>query len=500
MRRALLVQTLLAGLLCAVPMAPRAAVAKDDSEPTWTVVLGKTQLLGTPKGFPEFCAANEDAKRSTLRRTTVAQLKELAAKERPAILAALGDPPDARPLWLVNAVVARLTPPEAEAAREHDCVLWTYPAGLVPDVPPKGKTDKVKEVLKRRKRKRRKFSARKKAIPWHLQELQVPEVWKELGVTGEGVLVAMFDAGINYRHEDVKGNVWINPKEKANNRKDDDGNGYVDDLYGYNFARMSPEVLDRSGPAHGAITSGCVAGDGTGGTVTGAAPRARLMALVAQGGPYNAARAFQYALEHGADVVNMSFSIPNLGDTRGLWRRLAEHATAAGLVMVSGAGNFGQQAQIPVQIRIPEGIPCVVCIGGVDRELQVPAFVSKGPVEWSEVKFYEDHPMPDGLVKPDVCAFPGPGVVLLRGSGKGGYLGESNTKRGNSLSAPQASGVIALMLSANPELTPWRVKAILEATALDLEAVGKDPRTGAGLVNAFEAVKAAKTGQMPPPR
>ena len=349
-------------------------------------------------------------------------------------------------------------------------------------------------MLRRSKKKRRAFKARGKDVPWHLTALQVPRVWAELKVTGEGVVVAGFDMGINYRHEDIKKNVWINPGEKPNNRKDDDRNGYVDDLYGFNFARMDPEVLDRSGVQHGALTSGCVVGDGTGGTVTGAAPRAKFMALVAMGGAWNAARALQYALENGADVINMSFSIPNLGDTRGLWRRMAEHASAAGLVMVSGAGNFQKQAQIPVQIRIPEGIPCVICIGGLDRALAVPDFVSLGPVEWGTVKFYGDHPMPKGLIKPDVCAFPGPGIVMIRGAGKKGYMGEKNTRRGNSLSAPQAAGVIALMLSANPDLTPWRIKAILEATARDLEGPGKDARTGAGLINAYEAVKAARAG------
>ena len=82
-------------------------------------------------------------------------------------------------------------------------------------------------------------------------------------------------------------------------------------------------------------------------------------------------------------------------------------ATAAGLVLVSGAGNF-QSLSKPVQLRIPEGIPCVIAAGGVDRNLKIPKFVSLGPVEWGSVKFYEDHPMPKGLIKPDVSAFPGP--------------------------------------------------------------------------------------------
>jgi subtilisin family serine protease len=211
------------------------------------------------------------------------------------------------------------------------------------------------------------------------------------------------------------------------------------------------------------------------------------MALIASGGPYNAARAFQYALEHGADVVNMSFSIPDLGDARGLWRLMAEQATCAGLVLVSGAGNFPNEP-VGKQIRIPEGIPCVICVGGVNRKLGFARFTSRGPVEWKSVRFYEDFPE---LVKPDVAAFPGPGIALANPAGRG-YLPENNRRRGNSLSAPHVAGVCALMLGVNPELAPWRVKEILEATARDLGPKGKDVQTGAGLVDAAAAVRAAK--------
>ena len=204
--------------------------------------------------------------------------------------------------------------------------------------------------------------------------------------------------------------------------------------------------------------------------------------------------AFQYAIENGADVVNMSFSIPNLGHTRGLWRLAAEHATAAGLVLVSGAGNFQQQQKIPVQQRIPEGIPCVISAGGVDQDMNVPRFCSLGPVEWSKVRFYEDYPMPRGLIKPDVCGFPGAGYPILDPAKlNGGLIDPNNRVRGDSFSGPHVSGTVALMFEANPRLTAMKVKQILESTAKDIAPPGKDNRTGAGLLDAYEAVKAAKS-------
>jgi len=457
-------------------LAPAFAQERD------VIVLGKTQLLADAQAFDAFCKANAKKPRSALRKETVAKLKRIAAAEQPQILKALGNPKNARSLWIVNAVVVRLDAAAIAKAREHKLIKWAYPAGRVV---PMGDVGTVAEVLEPKEREP--FTIKNKKIPWNLKMLHVPEAWKR-GARGDGVVVAMFDAGLNYSHTDLRNNVWINPDEIANNGKDDDGNGLVDDLYGFNFTGGKAEVKNPR-VHHGTLTSSIVAGDGSGGQITGVAPRARIMALIASGGPYNAARAFQYALEEGADVVNMSFSIPKLGNVRGLWRLIAEQSTCAGLVLISGAGNFPREP-LPEQIRIPEGIPCVICVGGVNRKKKFARFTSQGPVEWSKVKFYEDHPMPKGLIKPDVAAFPGPGTGLIL-PGNQGYQPENNRFRGNSLSAPHVAGVCALILSVNRELTPWRVREILESTAEDLPPKGKDAQTGAGLVNAEAAVVAA---------
>ena len=393
--------------------------------------------------------------------------------------------------WSVNAIAAVLKPKQIERAKKLKMVKFVYDIGNPNMIPPVRRAGKVAEVLKRPKNRDRKpFSAEGKEIPWNVAGVGAPKVWKELKITGEGVVVAMLDNGVNYQLKDLRNNIWINPGEKANNGKDDDRNGVIDDIYGFDFGSMRCEVWSGpKGHPHGTWTSSIVAGDGTGGTVTGVAPRAQIMPLRGAFGIYTAGLAFQYAVEMGADIMSMSFSIPNLGDGRGLWRLMSEHATCAGLVLISGAGNFPGQP-LPVQIRIPEGIPCVICAGGVTRDFQFAAFTSRGPVEWAGVKFYEDHPMPKGLIKPDVCAFPGPHIGLIHPR-KDGYMPKENPRRGNSFSAPHIAGVCALILSAQPELTPWRVKEILEQTARDLPPAGKDPQTGAGMIRAFEAVQLA---------
>ncbi|MHC4599371.1 MAG: S8 family serine peptidase [Planctomycetota bacterium] len=453
------------------------------------VLLGKTQLLEPPTGFKEFCAANKSKKRSVLRKEVVAKLKAIAKKEQEFILAALESPKSARPLWIVNAILVNLTAEQVEEAAAMDAVKYVYPGHAAPK---SGGPGKVGVVLTPSERKP--FDLTGKKVPWNLKAIGAEKVWTELKITGQGAVVAMLDIGVKVDHEDLKGNIWINVKETPNNGKDDDGNGYVDDYYGYDFflgtANVAPNPRARM--QHGSLTSGIAAGDGTGGTVTGVAPRAKIMPLLGRGN--YAAFAYQYAIEMGGDVLNMSFSLPKLGHLRGVWRMMSDHAVCAGLVLVSGAGNFQQNQPIPVQIRVPEGIPSVICAGGVDREMKVPPFCSLGPVDWSDVIFFKDYPYGDdepGLIKPDVCGFPGPNFPVIWPRKGKGYIDPNKGIQGNSFSSPHISGTVALMLSANPELTAWRVKEILEETAKDIDPPGKDPRTGAGLADAYAAVKKA---------
>jgi subtilisin len=316
-------------------------------------------------------------------------------------------------------------------------------------------------------------------------------VWRELGITGDGVTVAVLDVGVNYAHRDLRGNLWVNRKEIPANGVDDDRNGYVDDVYGYDFAQMRAEMRDTT-PAlqHGTITSGIVGGDGNGGIVTGVAPRVRLMPMIGFG-VTAAALGYQYALENGADILSMSFSIANLGNVRGLWRMMSDHAVAAGLVLVGGAGNFRTTSPLPVQHQSPKDVPSVISVAGVDSLLQLVPFSSGGPAEWASVALYGDYPMPKGLVKPDVVAFPGAGYPILAAADSG-YIDPNARVRGNSFSGPQGAGVAALIMSAAPTMPAWRVKEVMEQTARDLGPAGKDNDFGAGLLDAFAAVTAAR--------
>lgn len=449
-------------------------------------LLLKSQLLLGPDALDGFKSLNADRNRSDLRREVISSLKQAAAAEQAEVLAALGSPQDARGVWIANAIFVRLTPDQIRAASALELVRYVYLMPRAPadfDDPGHVGTVLVPEP-------RPPFSVDGRRVPWNLERIGATRAWESYGATGEGIVVAMIDNGTNYTHPDLASNIWVNSGEIANNGVDDDANGLIDDYYGFDFRRGVVEVqlnpANGNGAGHGTWTAGIVLGDGSGGTITGIAPRARLMITMAGGDTYAMSRSLQYALEEGADVATMSFSLPNLGNVRGMWRLMADHAVAAGLVQVSGAGNFQQSAPAGVQQRIPEGIPSVISVGGVDPNLELVRFSSLGPVSWSSVAFYGDHP---NLTKPDVAAFPGPEYPLIRAEGAG-YL-DPNTRRGNSFSGPHATGVAALMLSANPELPAWEVQEIMRATARDLGPEGTDNETGAGLIDAEAAVREA---------
>lgn len=445
-----------------------------------TLILGR-QLLEPPGGFEEFALENAGGDRRSLRTSVLEALQDLAAREQPAILERLPQGSVRGRLWVVNGVVAELSRGDLASLVELDAVRYIYHAGTPAPVP-----STAGPVASTGDRYPGASAGVVPEVPWNVNAVGAPAVWEQHGVTGDGVVVAVLDQGVNVTQPDLRDRIWTNPEEIPDNGVDDDGNGWVDDVQGFNFRDMTAE-LPGVDTEHGTWVSGIVAGDGTGGIRTGIAPGSRLMILT--WGPFHhTALAFQYALSEGADVMNMSFSLPGLGDFRGVWRMMADHATAAGLVLVSGAGNFRRTASVPVQLRTPEDIPSVTAVGGVDASLRVVPFSSMGPVEWASVRFYGT---PASLVKPDLAAFPGPGYPLLRPDGPG-YISPNTSFRGNSFSAPHVAAAAALVLSAVPELPAWRVKEILEATARGDGA--KDNDVGFGPVDAEAAVRAATEG------
>ncbi|HZL98681.1 MAG TPA: S8 family serine peptidase, partial [Planctomycetota bacterium] len=187
----------------------------------------------------------------------------------------------------------------------------------------------------------------------NLVQLQAPALWAA-GADGSGVLLATLDSGVWWQHPDLVNRVWLNPGEIDGNLLDDDNNGFVDDVRGWDFVNGSPDVTNFDG--HGTRSAGIAVGDGSGGMrLTGMAPGATLLVCeVNDEDEYWLAQ--QYCLEAGVDVVTSSYSYKWLNNPRPdyhMHRQLCTMELAAGIVHANSVGNQGSfQLSYPIPFNI----------------------------------------------------------------------------------------------------------------------------------------------------
>lgn len=337
-----------------------------------------------------------------------------------------------------------------------------------------------------------------KEITENVVQVNAPKVW-ELGYTGKGVLVAILDTGVNYEHPDLADHLWDGGAEYPN--------------HGYNSYDNNTITIDTRG--HGSHCAGIICGDGSGDKRTGVAPDVTLMCIKAlnDNGNTNAnaiCAGMEFAVEHGADVLSMSLGIKNASEAdKTMLRNTCVNTLEAGVIASVAAGNEGESQNgnpIPNNVRVPGSCPapwihpdqqsnaggtsCVVSVGAVDKKDKIASISSRGPVTWQNTS-YADYPYEPGigLIRPDICA-PGKDITSLS------HEGEGYTKMtGTSQAAPCVAGVISLMLSKNPELTPAEISMILETTAVKL-ADTKNNETGSGRVDALAAINAIDMGMI----
>lgn len=339
-------------------------------------------------------------------------------------------------------------------------------------------------------------SATREITP-NVTQVGANQVW-DLGYTGEGIVVAVIDTGVNYNHLDVADHLWDGGTEFPH--------------HGFDVFNNDNDPMDDHG--HGSHCSGTVLGDGTAGSQTGMAPDATLMCVKClnangSGGATPISAGIQWAVEHGCDLFSMSLGISNSTIAeRTLLRHTCVAALDAGVVAAIAAGNEGNQmwqAPIPNNVRVPGSCPppymdevqgenpgdlsCSVCIGAVNYNDAAANFTSRGPVTWTNTEF-GDYPYDPGigLIRPDVCA-PGVDIKSLNYQTNTGYTSMSGT----SMATPCAAGCMALMLSKDPNLMPADVCRILEETAVRL-AEGKSNIFGFGRIDVLAAVEAIQLG------
>lgn len=330
------------------------------------------------------------------------------------------------------------------------------------------------------------------ALAWGVEKIEADHVWNQLNVHGDGIVVAVCDTGCDYLHNDLVNRHWENAGEIPSNNIDDDNNGYIDDVYGWNFSNNTNSVRGGSG-GHGSHCAGSVCGDGASGTETGVANGAKVMAVQVltnsgSGTETNCWSGLQYSFTNGADITSMSLGwTQTLNPARATWRSTMDTLIAGGMIYCIAAGNERTYSSLPPpnNVRTPGDVPAVITVGSTDSSDVYSYFSSRGPVTWSTVSPYNDYPYPPGLMKPDVCA-PGSSITSVRGLSTNQY----SVMSGTSMATPHTAGLAALMLSVQPSLTNADVKQYMETYALDLGTAGKDNDYGSGRIRAFETVSA----------
>ena len=275
---------------------------------------------------------------------------------------------------------------------------------------------------------------------WDLNLVGAPAAWAR-GYTGQGVTVAVVDTGVDATHPDLNGNLWTNPGEIAGNGIDDDRNGFIDDVHGWDFIDRDNTPTDSNG--HGTHVAGTIAAEQNGFGITGVAYNARIMPVRvlgdSGGSDLDVAAGIRYAADNQARVINLSLG----GSASSAITSAVQYANQKGALVVMAAGNDGgSQPVSPANLANQWGI----AVGAVDYNRKLADFSDRaGAIPLSYVV--------------------APGVNILSTAPNNTYQSLSGT----SMAAPHVSGVAALILSANPTLNPAQLTTLLTADASNPE-------------------------------
>ncbi|GGV62227.1 type VII secretion-associated serine protease mycosin [Streptomyces griseoloalbus] len=295
-----------------------------------------------------------------------------------------------------------------------------------------------------------------RARQWSLEAMHTQEAWQT--TKGEGVTVAVLDTGVEADHPDLDGNVLTG-----------------EDLVGFGASEG-----DRAWARHGTAMAGIIAGHGHGpgnaDGVMGIAPEAKILpvrVILEDGDPSRAkarstrgnalAEGIRWAADHGADVINLSLgddsasAHPEPGEDEAI-----QYALRKGVVVVASAGNGGENGD---HVSYPAAYPGVIAVTAVDR------YGTRAP--FSTRRWYA------------TVSAPGVDVIIADPDHKY-YEGW-----GTSAAAAFVSGAVALVKAAHPELTPAQVKRLLEDTARNAPADGRDDSRGFGFIDPAAAIEAA---------
>ena len=297
---------------------------------------------------------------------------------------------------------------------------------------------------------------------WNLSKIEAPAAW-DITTGSAKVVIAFVDSGVDLYHNELKDKIWTNPGEIPDNGIDDDGNGFKDDVHGWDFVNWDGEPQDDYG--HGTFVASIAAAETNNDIqMAGVSWGAEIMALKAfdERGVschWHTAGGIEYAANNGARIINLSWTLYDYIDPQPLQAAI-NHAHSRGALVVAAAGDSHDDSY-----QYPAALDHVVSVAATDPDDGHPDFST-----------YND--------KVDVAA---PGVDIL-----GLYQDTHARLPSTRFAAPHVSGLAALVWSVNPYLTADEVENIIESTAVDLGEPGRDDYFGYGRIDASAAVMATR--------
>lgn len=308
-------------------------------------------------------------------------------------------------------------------------------------------------------------------------DIDAVEAWNTFRSKKE-VVVAVIDTGVDYKHEDLKDAMWKNPGEIAGNGKDDDGNGYVDDVYGWDFYHNDKSVcaygsngkaLSTDNDNHGTHCAGIIAATANNKVgIAGVASNVnvKIMAIKALGGANRGTttatliKSIKYAMAMKADIINASWGggVSNKDDTA-----LKKIIRRSGVLFVAAAGNSGKNndQELCYPACYSTQLSNVISVGSVDCDGSMSSFSNYG-------------------TSVDILA-PGSQIYSTK-VGAYGYMS------GTSMAAPMVAGVAAMLYAGKESTYPKEVKNTILSTYKKLDTISNKKVACPGVVDAYLAV------------
>ncbi len=298
---------------------------------------------------------------------------------------------------------------------------------------------------------------------WGLTQIEAPEAW-DLTTGAATVSIAIIDSGIEFTHPDLSGQIWINPGEIAGNGIDDDNNGHVDDIHGWDFVNSDNDPSDDHG--HGTQVAGIAAAATNNSLgIAGVCWNCTIMPVkvMQASGVANysdIAAGVIYAAKKGAKVINISLG--GYSDSSTLQAAIQTAVNTYGAVVVAGAGNDNLETPF-----YPAAYDEVLAVGGTDRTDAKAGLSNYGA--WVDVS--------------------APALDITT-TFLGGDYGPVN---GTSFASPFVAGLAGLLRSQNSDWDEALVRAQIGHTADDIDSLnpGFEGLLGTGRVNAETAVTIA---------